>query len=103
MEKSLPSHKASGFCFYRPLKPFKSKHYVQEAKKVNAGRIGEPTAMGVARNRSSVVTDIFGRRKVAIGVIHCPPLPGTPDYEGQSITAISDLACADAEAYVAGG
>jgi membrane complex biogenesis BtpA family protein len=59
--------------------------------------------MGVARNRGSVVTDIFGRRKVAIGVIHCPPLPGTPDYEGRSITAISDLACADAEAYVAGG
>ncbi|MGF7206120.1 hypothetical protein GGE65_000678 [Skermanella aerolata] len=58
---------------------------------------------GVARNRGSAVTDIFGKRKVAIGVIHCPALPGTPDHRGQSMTAISDQACADAEAYVAGG
>jgi membrane complex biogenesis BtpA family protein len=46
---------------------------------------------------------IFQKQKVAIGVVHCPPLPGTPRYRGESFAAIQEKALADAQAYVAGG
>jgi len=41
--------------------------------------------------------------KVAIGVVHCPALPGSPGYEGAPIETVYDRALRDAEAYVRGG
>ena len=38
-----------------------------------------------------------------IGVVHCPPFPGTPRHSGDSIDRIYDAALADAHAYAAGG
>ncbi|WP_254065453.1 MULTISPECIES: BtpA/SgcQ family protein [unclassified Acidisoma] len=46
---------------------------------------------------------IFQKTKVAIGVLHCPPLPGTPRYDGEAVEALYDRALRDAEAYVEGG
>lgn len=58
---------------------------------------------GVATGRGWVLDRIFGRRKVAIGVVHCPPFPGSPRYRGADSTAIVDAALADAIAYAEGG
>lgn len=58
---------------------------------------------GVARNRGNVILNIFQKGKVAIGVIHCPALPGAPRYDGVAIDAVYDRAMADAEAYARGG
>ncbi len=58
---------------------------------------------GIASDRGDALRVIFGRRGVVIGVVHCPPLPGAPAYDGASAEAICDRALADAEAYVAGG
>lgn len=59
--------------------------------------------MGVATDRGSVILKIFQKSKVAIGVIHCPPLPGAPRHDGTSMEAIYDRAMRDAEEYAAGG
>lgn len=57
----------------------------------------------VASTDSNVITRIFGRDKIVIGVVHCPALPGSPAHRGSPVTAIHDAALRDAEAYVAGG
>jgi membrane complex biogenesis BtpA family protein len=57
----------------------------------------------VSARRSSALLNIFQKRKVAIGVIHCPPFPGAPRYDGRSIDAVYDAAMHDAEAYAEGG
>jgi len=59
--------------------------------------------MNVARDRGSAVTRIFGRDKVAIGVVHCPALPGTPRYDGASLDILAERAMSDAAAYSEGG
>jgi uncharacterized protein len=61
------------------------------------------TEPGVAPRRSHALESIFGHRRVAIGVVHCPPLPGSPRYEGASPDEICDRALADAAAYAEGG
>jgi hypothetical protein len=58
---------------------------------------------GVARARGNAILNIFQKPKVAIGVVHCPPLPGAPRYDGAPVATIYDRALRDAEAYVRGG
>lgn len=60
-------------------------------------------ATGVAPQREPILGEIFGRRKVSIGVVHCVPLPGAPDYEGDPPSVLIDRAIADATAYAQGG
>jgi hypothetical protein len=57
----------------------------------------------VAPEHSDALSTLFGRRRVAIGVVHSPALPGSPAYAGASIDEICERALADAAAYAAGG
>lgn len=52
---------------------------------------------------ASAIRDIFGPGKALIGVVHCPPFPGSPRYRGAAVGAIYDACVRDAEAYMAGG
>ncbi len=52
---------------------------------------------------ASAIRDIFGTDKALIGVVHCPPFPGSPRYRGESIGAIYDACVRDAVAYMEGG
>ena len=46
-------------------------------------------------NRSSgAIGEIFGRDKVLIGMIHCPPCPGAPRYRGATMDSLYDAVCA---------
>jgi len=45
---------------------------------------------------------LFGERRPLIGVIHLPPLPGSPGWGGD-MAAVEARALADAQAYVGGG
>jgi membrane complex biogenesis BtpA family protein len=58
---------------------------------------------GVAADRGDVLLKIFQKRTVVIGVVHCPPLPGAPRYDGTPMETVYDRAVRDAEAYAAGG
>jgi uncharacterized protein len=60
-------------------------------------------ATAVAPQREHALGEIFGRRRVVIGVVHCVPLPGAPDYEGDPPDALIERAIADATAYAQGG
>jgi membrane complex biogenesis BtpA family protein len=57
----------------------------------------------IAPARRNALEAVFGRDRVAIGVVHCLALPGSPAYEGASMDEISDRAMADAVAYAEGG
>jgi membrane complex biogenesis BtpA family protein len=46
---------------------------------------------------------IFGTKIPLIGDVHLPPLPGTPRYQGETMTAIIERALRDAEAFEKGG
>lgn len=46
---------------------------------------------------------IFKKSMTVIGVVHCPPFPGTPRHKGEPIDDIYDAALADALAYAEGG
>lgn len=59
--------------------------------------------MIVSETRPSSLDEIFGRRIPLIGDVHLPPLPGTPRYRGESMSAIIDIALRDAEAFEKGG
>lgn len=52
---------------------------------------------------ASAIRDIFGVDKALIGVVHCPPFPGSPRYRGEAVGAIYDACLRDAEAYMAAG
>jgi membrane complex biogenesis BtpA family protein len=58
---------------------------------------------GSPQGHSDAILKIFQKPKVAIGVVHCLPLPGTPRFEGGPMNTIYDRALYDAEAYVEGG
>ena len=58
---------------------------------------------GVAPARHHALETLFGRRRAAIGVVHCAALPGSPDYAGNAVEQICDRAVADARAYAEGG
>ena len=53
--------------------------------------------------KPNAVQAIFGRRKAVVGVIHCRPLPGSPDYEGEPPADIVAHAVAEAGRYERGG
>jgi membrane complex biogenesis BtpA family protein len=47
--------------------------------------------------------EIFGRRKVLIGVIHSRPLPGSPHYRGEPLEEVYAFAIQEGQRYRAGG
>ncbi len=57
----------------------------------------------ISQDRGNAILKIFQKRKAAIGVVHCPPLPGSPRYDGTPMAAVYDRALRDADAYVSGG
>ena len=57
----------------------------------------------VSDNTGNAIEDIFGRSKALIGMIHCPPFPGSPRYRGEQMGQIYDACLRDAEALIAGG
>lgn len=57
----------------------------------------------VSDRGAGAIRDIFGRSKVLIGMIHCPPLPGAPRYRGGGMGPILDACLRDADQLVAGG
>jgi uncharacterized protein len=59
--------------------------------------------MDGGQRRRNPIEAIFGKAKVAIGVVHCLPLPGTPRHQRIAFSTIIDRALADASAYVEGG
>jgi membrane complex biogenesis BtpA family protein len=61
------------------------------------------TARPVGANPSDAIRRIFGREKVAIGVVHLAPLPGAPRHDGGGVEAIYARGLADARAYLEGG
>lgn len=52
---------------------------------------------------TNAIGDIFGPGKALIGVVHCPPFPGSPRYRGESVGAIYDACLRDAATYIEGG
>lgn len=60
-------------------------------------------ASPVFRPRPDAIQGLFGRSHAVIGVIHCLPFPGAPDYEGRPMDAIVAHAVAEARRYVEGG
>lgn len=59
--------------------------------------------MSVFRKKTNALQTLFKKKKVIIGVIHSLPLPGSPDYQGESLEKIYAFAVAEAERYVKGG
>ncbi|WP_222184814.1 BtpA/SgcQ family protein [Geminicoccus harenae] len=59
--------------------------------------------MAIAPARPSPLAAIFKVNKPLIGNVHCAPLPGTPRYQGEPMSAIVKRAVEDARAYAAGG
>lgn len=46
---------------------------------------------------------IFGVKKPIIGMVHLPPLPGAPRYDGMPMKEIADFALSEADLLVKGG
>lgn len=60
--------------------------------------------MQLISNRSSgAIHEIFGRHKALIGMIHCPPFPGSPRYKGTMMSDIIDACLRDADHLISGG
>lgn len=57
----------------------------------------------ISAEKPSAIQDIFSRKKVIIGVVHCEAFPGSPQYKGQSFGKIIDRALYDAKGYIEGG
>jgi membrane complex biogenesis BtpA family protein len=57
----------------------------------------------IYRAKPNAIQEIFGRRKVVIGVIHSLPLPGSPNYDGEPMEDIVAFAVAEAGRYKDGG
>jgi predicted TIM-barrel enzyme len=57
----------------------------------------------ISAEKTSAIQEIFSRSKAIIGVVHCEPFPGSPNYRGKSINQIMDIALSDAQAYLSGG
>ena len=57
----------------------------------------------LSHERPSIINTIFGKKQIIIGVLHCPPLPGSPRYRDKNFRQVVNTALADAEAYVRGG
>lgn len=59
--------------------------------------------VGVFPTKPNAVAELFGAAKVVIGVVHLPPLPGSPHYRGTPVDAISAFAVEEATAHLDGG
>ena len=60
--------------------------------------------MQIISDRSeNAISEIFGRDKTLIGMIHCPAFPGSPRYRGESMATIYDTCLRDAERLIKGG
>ena len=59
--------------------------------------------MPVYRPKQDAILSLFGRSRAVIGVIHCLPLPGAPEYDGQKMADLVAHAVAEAGRYHAGG
>ncbi len=57
----------------------------------------------ISDQSSNAIREIFGRDKVLIGMIHCPPFPGGPRYRGDHVEVIYDACLRDAERLIQGG
>jgi membrane complex biogenesis BtpA family protein len=60
-------------------------------------------AKPVYRIKPNAIEALFGRRRAVIGVIHSRPLPGSPEYDGESMDSIVRFAVDEAQRYRAGG
>ena len=63
---------------------------------------GPAPARSVSAKPRDLVTSMFGG-KALVGVVHCPPFPGSPRYAGDSVESICAACLRDAEAYLEGG
>lgn len=61
------------------------------------------TAPNVYRSRPSAVESLFGKKKAIIAVIHSKPLPGSPEYDGESIAELYAYALEEGRRYATGG
>jgi membrane complex biogenesis BtpA family protein len=59
--------------------------------------------LGVFPAKPNAVLELFGTAKVVIGVVHLPPLPGSPHYRGGPLDEIARFAIEEARAYLGGG
>jgi membrane complex biogenesis BtpA family protein len=57
----------------------------------------------VFRPRPDAIQSVFGRSHAVIGVIHCLPFPGAPEYEGRPVVEIAAHAVEEGRRYVEGG
>lgn len=57
----------------------------------------------VSSYRGDAIKTIFGLSKVVIGVVHCPPLPGSPRHRGEGFSDTLKKALDDATAFADGG
>lgn len=59
--------------------------------------------VGVLPNKPNALGEIFNKPKPVIGVIHLPPLPGAPRYDGEPMRWIYDAGVRDALTLAEGG
>lgn len=59
--------------------------------------------VGLLPPKPNALGHIFGKVKPIIGVIHLPPLPGSPRYEGEDVREAYAVARRDAELLARGG
>jgi uncharacterized protein len=57
----------------------------------------------VSQKKSNIIHAIFGKEKAIIGVVHCPPLPGSPKNKDIDFKSTLQKALDDARAYADGG
>ncbi|MBZ9938811.1 BtpA/SgcQ family protein [Mesorhizobium sp. BR1-1-16] len=57
----------------------------------------------ISSKEKNVINKIFGRTQVIIGVVHCPPMPGSPRYKRDDFKYSIDAAVTDAMNYIDGG
>lgn len=53
--------------------------------------------------RLSSLADMFGVEKPIIGMVHLPPLPGSPNYDGRGLDPVIEWALRDVETYQRAG
>lgn len=60
-------------------------------------------APSIYRSRPSGVESLFGKKKAIVAVIHSKPLPGSPEYDGESMAELYAYALEEGRRYAAGG
>ena len=57
----------------------------------------------ISHRRDNAIKEIFGKKNILIGMVHCKPLPGSPKYNGEDIGEILESTLADARFLVENG